>query len=211
MTDKKFEIIRNPDAPKRKIGYARVSTAEQSLEMQTDALARAGVLADDMHVEKVSAAASKRPRLEEAIASLRPGDTFVVWKLDRLARSLQDLLRRLEQISTAGAEFKSVTDAIDTTTATGRLVMHLLGSIAEFERDLIRERTKAGMRAASERGMRPGQPEKLDGKQKAEAQRMRDKGISARSIAKKFKVSVPTIYNHTVGPGRSRTGNAKKT
>lgn len=204
MTEKKFEIIRNPDAPKRLIGYARVSTEEQSLALQTDALKRAGVLADDIHVEKVSGVASKRPRLEDALSSLRPGDTFVVWKLDRLARSLTDLLRRMQQITDAGAGFRSITETIDTTTPAGRLIMHVIGAIAEFERDLISERTKAGTRAAQARGVRVGQPEKLTQKQKEQAQRMRDRRVSVREIASKFSVSAPTIYNYTVGPTRAR-------
>lgn len=187
------------------IGYARVSTEEQSLDLQTDALKRAGCHPDHIHVEKVSGAASKRPRLDWAIETLRPGDVFVVWKLDRVARSLMDLLKRMKDIEDSGAGFKSLTESIDTTTPGGRLVMNVMGAIAEFERDLIRERTKAGVQAAIKRGVRIGQPPKLTPQQVKDAQKMRDKGLSVRDkIAPAFKVSPVTIYNNTVGPTRSR-------
>lgn len=115
------------------------------------------------------------------------------------------VLKRMKDIEDAGAGFKSLTESIDTTTPGGRLIMNVMGAIAEFERDLIRERTRAGMRAAIERGQQIGQPPKLSPKQVTDAQKMRDKGISARIIAKTFKVAPGTIYNHTVGPTRSRT------
>lgn len=200
-----FTVRWNPDAPAHLIGYARVSTEEQSLALQVDALKRAGVLDDDIHVEKVSGAASKRPMLDWALKCLRPGDTFVVWKMDRIARSLVDLLRRMKQIDDAKAGFKSLTESIDTTTPGGRLVMHVMGAISEFERDLIRERTRAGVAAAKARGQRVGQPEVLTPEQKAKAQKMRDKKISVRVIAETFSVSHGTIYNHTTGPTRTRT------
>lgn len=186
------------------VGYARVSTAEQNLEMQIEALHKAGVHKDSLHVEKVSGAASRRPKLEWALKTLRPGDTFTVWKMDRMARSLVDLLKRMEQIRAEGAQFKSLTEEIDTNTPGGRLVFHVLGAIAEFERDLIRERTNAGVKAAMARGVRFGQPPALDPKQIGQAQRMRDGGLSARSIAKQFNVSHATIYAWTSGPGRKR-------
>jgi DNA invertase Pin-like site-specific DNA recombinase len=199
-----FKVKRNPNAPTRFVGYARVSTEEQSLSLQVDALKRAGVLDDDIHVEKVSGAASKRPMLDWALGTLRPGDTFVVWKMDRVARSLADLLRRIKLIEDAGAGFKSLTESIDTTTAGGRLIMHVMGAIAEFERDLIRERTKAGVKAAQQRGVRIGQPEALSPRQKAEAQKMRNRKVPVRQIAKKFKVCTGTIYNHTLDPALLR-------
>ncbi len=186
------------------IGYARVSTAEQNLEMQVEALKRAGVHPDALHVEKVSGAAANRPVLEWALDELREGDTFVVWKLDRMARSLTDLLNKMEQLRQAGASFRSLTEQIDTTTPGGRLIFHVMGAIAEFERDLIRERTRAGVRAAMERGVRFGPKPLLSPKQIKEAQAMRKRGLSLRAIGKHFGVSHTTIEDYTVGPGRRR-------
>jgi DNA invertase Pin-like site-specific DNA recombinase len=186
------------------IGYARVSTAEQNLEMQVEALKRAGVHPDALHVEKVSGAAANRPVLEWALDELREGDTFVVWKLDRMARSLTDLLNKMEQLKKSGASFRSLTEQIDTTTPGGRLIFHVMGAIAEFERDLIRERTRAGVRAAMERGVRFGPKRLLTPKQIKEAQAMRKRGLSLRSIGKHFGVSHTTIEDYTVGPGRRR-------
>lgn len=186
------------------IGYARVSTAEQNLEMQVEALKRAGVHPDALHVEKVSGAAASRPVLEWALDELREGDTFVVWKLDRMARSLTDLLNKMEQLKQSGASFRSLTEQIDTTTPGGRLIFHVMGAIAEFERDLIRERTRAGVRAAMERGVKFGPDRKLNATQIKQAQKMRDAGKSLRVIGKHFKVSHTLIEDYTVGPGRRR-------
>lgn len=199
-----FEVVRNPKAPAMAIGYARVSTAEQSLDMQVSALRKAGVPDAGMYVEKVSAASAKRRMLEEALGALRPGDTFVVWKMDRLARSLTDLLNRMRQIEGKGAGFKSLTESIDTTTPAGRLIMHVMGAIAEFERDLIRERTRAGMAEARAAGKQVGQPQVLSDKQKQDAQKLRDKGWTLARLALHFDVSSGTIRNHTVGPSRAR-------
>lgn len=201
---KTFEIAKDPKAPAKLIGYARVSTEEQSLDMQIKALERAGVEPDDIFVEKVSGAASKRPKLAEAISDLRPGDVFVVWKLDRVGRSMIDLLKRMNQIDEAGAKFKSLTEQIDTGTPVGNLLLHVLGAVAQFERDLITERTRAGVKRAQERGVRFGQPPKLSKKQVAEAQRLRKSGVSVREIAKQLNVSAQTIYVYTVGPTRFR-------
>lgn len=202
--------MRRPRKPKpvkyapdvRLIEYARVSTAEQSLELQIDALKAAGVIDDDLHVEKVSGAASKRPRLDWALTTLREGDTFVVWRLDRLARNMIDLLTRLQDIEKAGAKFKSLSENFDTTTATGRLVLNIMGAFAQFERDIIIKRTRAGMRAARERGIQVGQPRALDDKQTAQAQKMRDRGVPVKEIAAKFKVAPMTIYTWTHGTVR---------
>ena len=186
------------------IGYARVSTAEQNLEMQVEALKRAGVHPDALHVEKVSGAAANRPVREWALDELREGDTFVVWKLDRMARSLTDLLNKMEKLRQAGASFRSLTEQIDTTTPGGRLIFHVMGAIAEFERDLIRERTRAGVKAAVERGVKFGVDPKLNATQVKAAQKLRDKGVSLRDIGKRFGVSHSTIRDWTVGPGRAR-------
>lgn len=144
------------------IGYARVSTEEQNLDMQTVALERAGCSV--IYSEKTSSGSKKRPELDNAIANLEPGDVFVVWRLDRLARSMLDLLRRVEQIEKAGAQFRSLTEGFDTTTISGRLLLHLLGAIAEFERQLTRERTVAGLARAKERGAQIGAKKKVTDK-----------------------------------------------
>lgn len=186
------------------IGYARVSTQDQNLEMQVEALKRAGVHRDAIHIETVSGAASERPKLEWALGSLREGDTFVVWKLDRMARSLTDLLNKMEQLRRSGASFKSLTEQIDTNTPGGRLIFHVMGAIAEFERDLIRERTRAGVKDAMRRGVKFGQDPKLSPAQIKAAQKMRDNRKPLREIADKFGVSHSTIRAWTSGPGRAR-------
>lgn len=188
-----------------RVGYARVSTTEQNLDMQVEALLNAGVHKDHIYIEKVSGAAIKRPKLEWAFDSLRPGDTLVVWKMDRLARSLIDLLGKMKRLEEAGVEFVSLTEKIDTTTPGGRLIFHVLASIAEFERDLIRERTQAGVRAAMARGVKFGQDPILSPAQRKQAQKLRDKKVSLRLIAEQFDVSHSTIRAWTVGPGRTRT------
>ena len=199
-----FEIVRNPNAPPMVIGYARVSTVEQSLSMQIAALKRAGVTDAGLYVEKVSAVSTRRPKLAEALDALRPGDTFAVWKMDRLARSLSDLLAKMDLITAKGAVFKSLTENIDLSTAGGKLMMQMLGVIAEFERNLTIERTTAGMARAREEGKQVGQPPALTPKQVEQAQKMRDKRKSVREIAAHFDVSHGTIYNWTDGPKRSR-------
>lgn len=180
------------------IGYARVSTAEQSLELQVKALERYGCAY--ILTEKLSAVSSKRVKLEQALINLREGDKFVVWKLDRLARSLPDLLKRVEQIEAAGATLVSLTETIDTSTAIGKMLLAVIGAIAQFERDLIAERTAAGMKAAREAGKMMGAPRVLYGKKLERAQKMRDKGKTLREIADKIGCAASTVRNHTVKP-----------
>lgn len=198
-----------PEAPKGElIGYARVSTADQSLELQTDALRKAGCF--HIHEEPaVSGAKKVRPVLDMAIKDLRPGDTLVVWRLDRLSRSIRDLYDRLAQIEAAGAGFRSLTEAFDFTTATGRLILGMLAIMAEFERQLTIERTKAGMAVLRERGHKMGAPAKLKGKLRTQAKKMLAekarkniggkmvwrKRYSKEAVAKAFAVSTGTIYN----------------
>ena len=129
------------------VGYARVSTEDQSLDLQTDALLAAGVKPDNLHVEKVSGASAKRPELEYAIKDLREGDTFLVWRLDRLARSMRQLYARLDQIYAKGAHFRSIQENFDFGTVSGKLVLGVLGLVAEFERQIISQRTSAGIAA----------------------------------------------------------------
>lgn len=186
------------------IGYARVSTAEQNLQMQIDALKRAGCHPDNIHVEKVSGAAANRPTLEWALDCLREGDTFVVWKLDRMARSLTDLLNKMEQLRRSGASFRSLTESIDTTTPGGRLIFHVMGAIAEFERDLIRERTRAGVKAAVERGQKFGRDPELSNADVREARKLRKTGMSYRKVGEAMGWSHATIRKYLTGRGTPR-------
>lgn len=183
----------------RLVGYARVSTAEQSLDMQLEALRRAGVHDDNLHSEKMSAASRRRPNLELALMDARPGDVFVVWKLDRLGRSLRDLLNRIDDLERRGIGFRSLTEGIDTTTPSGRLVMHMMGALAQFERDLIAERTRAGVRAHLARGGTVGRKQVLGPKQKAQGLAWRKSGMSVLEIARRLKVTPQTIYVRVLG------------
>lgn len=182
------------------IGYARVSTAEQSLGLQVDALRKFGC--ERIHEETVSAASSKRPQLENALGLLRDGDRFVVWKMDRLARSLTDLLRRVDFINARGAQFVSLTEKIDTSSASGRLLFHVLGALAEFERDLIRERTIAGLKIARAKGKQIGAEPKLSPGQRKAMQEDRTRGMSLRQLGIKYNVAVGTVQKWSVGPSR---------
>jgi len=153
-----------------KIGYARVSTEEQNLDLQIEALTEAGcdrIITDQ--AQSGAKAAETRPGFSEAMDQLGQNDLLVVWKLDRVGRSIADLIHLLKLFGERGIEFRSLTDGIDTTTAGGRLVFHIMGALAEFERDLIQERTKAGLRAAKKRGKRLGRPPMLSPAQIAHA------------------------------------------
>ena len=133
------------------VGYARVSTEDQKLELQLDALRKAGVHEDNLHVEKVSGASTRRPALDLAIKDLREGDTLLVWRIDRLARSMRELYTRLDQIYAKGAGFKSLTEAFDFGTVSGKFVLGILGLVTEFERQIIAQRTAAGIAALKAR------------------------------------------------------------
>lgn len=187
----------------RLVGYARVSTADQRLDLQIDALEKAGVDKDNIHKDFASGARVTRKGLANALRDIREGDVLVVWKLDRLGRSLSDLLRKMEELDRMGVGFRSLTEAIDTTTAMGKLVLHVMGAMAQFERDITRERTSAGMRAAVARGVRIGAKPKLSDKQKAEIERLLRRNVTVRDVATRFKVSPGTIYNYFPG---GRTG-----
>lgn len=143
----------------RKIGYARVSEEDQTTALQRDALEQARCAA--IFEESASGGKRDRPALRDLLDSLQEGDVLVVWKLDRLSRSLRDLLGFLEEIESKGARFQSLTEAIDTTTPAGRMVAHLIGVFAEFERSMIRERTRAGIKAAQKKGIHTGRPPRL--------------------------------------------------
>src|SRR5919109_709204 len=141
------------------IGYARVSTNEQHLDLQRDALRKAGVAAKDIYTDKVTGVKAERPGLQAALTHLREGDTFIVWRLDRLGRSLKHLIETVTKLQQQHIAFHSITENINTSTATGQLVFHIFGALAEFERNLIRERTIAGLEAARARGRLGGRPE----------------------------------------------------
>jgi DNA invertase Pin-like site-specific DNA recombinase len=179
----------------RLVGYARVSTEDQKLDLQVDALRRAGVLDDNLHIEKKSAASKSRPALEHALKDLREGDTLVVWRLDRLARNMRELYARLDQIAEAGASFKSLTEQFDFSTATGKLILGLFAIVAEFERQLTIERTKAGIEAFKEReGGWKGAPKKVTDKTLQQIKALRKQGLTVKQIAAKLKISEGIIY-----------------
>lgn len=175
-----------------KIGYARVSTDDQNLDLQLHALTAAGC--ETVFEDRLSGASLARPGLSNALVALAPGDVLAVWRLDRLGRSLGDLIQLLDTIGRAGAGFQSLSDAIDTTTAGGRLVFHLLGAMAEFERGLISERTKAGLGAARKRGRVLGRPRKLSPHQIAHARELIEAGTETRgAVAALFNVDSKTL------------------
>lgn len=169
-----------------KIGYARVSTKDQNLYLQKDALQKEGC--EMIFEEKASGTKSDRPQLVKMIDQLRSGDVVIVWKLDRLGRSLRDLINCVSRIQEKGAGFKSLHDSIDTTTPHGKLTFHIFAALAEFERDIISERTKAGLESARARGRKGGRPKGLSKKAK-------DKAIIAGSLYKEGK-PVQDICHH---------------
>jgi len=176
-----------------KIGYARVSTTDQNLDLQLTALKEAGC--GRIYQEIISGAKRNRPELQRLIDQLRPNDIVVVWKLDRLARSTQNLLELADQIKNAEASFCSLSEPwADTTSPSGRMIITVFAGIAEFERDLIRERTGAGRIAAKTRGVRFGRPEKMNEEQKLLAKRLLQEDKSVSEIAKTFNVHKATIY-----------------
>jgi len=172
------------------IGYARVSTVDQDPEMQMSALRAAGV---KKIVHEYKSGAGVRPELDKLLRRLQPGDVLIVYKIDRLARSLADLLRVLAEVTEAGASFKSLTEPIDTTTPAGRMLIQLLGSFAEFERAIIIERCSAGRRVAVERGVRFGRPRALSDDQVGQAYAMEAAGRTAPEIARRFKCHPDTV------------------
>jgi DNA invertase Pin-like site-specific DNA recombinase len=185
-----------------KIGYARVSTKDQNLEMQIDALTKVGC--EEIFEEKISALNNQRPALNKLLEKLRKGDLVIVWKLDRLGRSLRDLLNMISSFQTEGIGFISLQDHIDTTTAQGRLIFNIFASLAEFERELIRERTKAGIEAAKLRG-------RIGGRRPGLSATARKKALEAKNlfldldpktkltiteICKELIISRATFYNY---------------
>jgi DNA invertase Pin-like site-specific DNA recombinase len=179
-----------------KIGYARVSTDEQTTDPQIDALTAHGC--ETIYSENASGKNTDRHELENCLKALREGDTLTVWRLDRLGRNLADLVRIVNDLEAQGVGFASLTESIDTTTPAGTLVFHVFAALAEFERNLIRERTQAGLNAARARGKSGGRPSKLTGKNLTMAKTlMADKANDVREIAKRFGVSRATLYRLT--------------
>ncbi len=183
------------------VGYARVSTQEQDPALQHDALEKTGC--DKVFTEKASGAQRDRPQLIAALEYMREGDTLVVWKLDRLARSLRQLIETVELLEDRGIGFRSLTEAIDTTSPGGKLVFHIFASLAEFERGIIRERTKAGLAAARARGKIGGRPPALGHADLTAAKALlSDPSITVEEAARRVGVSPSTLYRHLPG-GRS--------
>ena len=179
-----------------KIGYTRVSTAEQSLALQLDALRQAGCR--KVYEEVISGARIERPVLQDLLTHLRDGDVLMIWKLDRLGRSLRHLIEVVTDLAQRGIGFQSLQENLDTTTSSGKLVFHLFGALAEFERDLIRERTQAGLVAARARGRLGGRPRGLSAQAEATALAAetlyREGQLSVRQIAAKLHIAKSTLY-----------------
>ena len=185
------------------VGYARVSTDDQSLDLQMDALKRYGVEEDRIWTDKRSGATLKRIGLQRVFVFLEPGDTLVVWRLDRIARSITDLLNKLKELDDKDVKLVSLTENIDTASASGRFLIHVMAAVAEFERQLVSERTRAGMQARIARGYRPGPEPKLKPDMAKWAQQLRDKGHTAKEIVEKIKgryrvtITPRTVYLRT--------------
>lgn len=176
-----------------KVGYARVSTRDQDAAMQAEALGAAGC--EKIFEETASGAQMDRPQLSKVIEFLRKGDVLVVWKLDRLARSLKQLIETVEELESRGIGFVSLTESIDTTTPGGRLIFHVFGALAEFERELIRERTNAGLKSAKARGIKLGRPKALVGDALEVARALLKSGdMTATQVAAHLRVSRATLY-----------------
>lgn len=184
-----------------KIGYARVSTQDQKLDLQLKALKSAGC--QKIFREKVSGANRNRPEFERMLDQIRTGDTIIVWRLDRLARSTRDLLNTMETLGDTGAQFQSLSEPwANTTTHAGKMIMTVFAGIAEFERDLIRERTGAGRDAARKRGVRFGRPNKLSPDQAKLIIELIEKGKSPQEVARTFNVHSATVYRLVAKNGR---------
>jgi len=203
---------KEPDVPcdQNLIGYARVSTEEQNLGLQRDALLRAGVCEFNIFEEKVSGAAQYRPVREQAFKQCRPGSTFVVWRLDRVGRDLLDLLTFMKLLDAEGIGFKSLQDQIDTTTPVGRVMLAMLGAFAQFERDLIQQRTKAGVERAMAAGKRFGQPSKMTDETRAKLEAVLASGGSVVQAAKAAKIAPSTLRLHYKAEDLKRIRARKK-
>ncbi|ENA9695552.1 recombinase family protein [Salmonella enterica subsp. enterica] len=174
------------------IGYVRVSTADQNTDLQRSALNAVGCKL--IFEDKASGKNARRPGLQAALEMLMPGDILMVWKLDRLGRSIRDLISLVAGIQEIGCHFQSVTDSINTSTPSGRFFFHVMGALAEMERELIVERTRAGLVAARQKNRHPGRPRRISAHEWARAEMMLEAGMSRRSVAKEIGVCEKTIY-----------------
>jgi DNA invertase Pin-like site-specific DNA recombinase len=181
-----------------KIGYARVSTSDQDLALQLDALQSAGC--STIYQEKITGATKERPELQKMLLHLRADDVVVIWKLDRLARSMKDLVSLVNEMQAKGVQLQSLNDHIDTTTPHGKFTFHLFAALAEFERDLIRERTKAGLSAARARGRQGGRPKGLSKEAQQTAiiaeKLYQERELTVKEICAQLSISRGTFYNY---------------
>ncbi|MBV6306299.1 recombinase family protein [Candidimonas humi] len=192
----------------QRIGYARVSTDDQHLDLQRDALMQAGC--GVIYEEAASGKSAARPELEQCRKALRAGDTLVVWRLDRLGRSLPDLVHVVNDLEQRGVGFESLTEKIETSSAAGKLIFHVFAALAEFERGLIRERTHAGLAAARARGRVGGRKPKLEEKQVREIKALlRDPDIQVSEVARRYGISRTTLYKYA-GVIKPREKNSQK-
>ena len=190
------------------IGYARVSTAEQDTALQTDALRKAGC--ERVFEDTVSGAKAERPGLTAALAYLRDGDVLAVWRLDRLGRSLPHLIDTIGELDVRGVGFRSLTESIDTTTSGGRLIFHVFGALGQFERDLIRERTKAGLTVAAARGRKGGRKPVVNAEKLQRAREYMAKGLNVREAAARLKIGKTALYA-ALQLSSQEYGNSQKT
>lgn len=174
------------------IGYARVSTQDQNLDLQQKALKHAGC--EKIYEDKISGLRADRPGLEQALEQLREGDTFVVWKLDRLGRSVKNLIEFTAKLEKTKVHFKSLTDHIDTSSPMGRFFFHVMASLAQMERELIVERTRAGLNAAKQRGRIGGRKRRMTDSKIESAKKLLAEGIPPKEVADNLGVSIPTLY-----------------
>lgn len=174
------------------IGYARVSTTDQNLDLQLAALNQAGC--GKVYEDCISGTRTDRPGLALALEVIREGDTFVVWKLDRLGRSVKGLIDLITELEKRGIHFKSLTDSIDTATPSGRFFFHVMASLAQMERELIVERTRAGLIAASKQGRIGGRKRKMTDSKIESARKLLSSGITPKEVANNLGISIPTLY-----------------
>jgi DNA invertase Pin-like site-specific DNA recombinase len=184
----------NQESPMALIAYARTSTSDQSTDLQTDALNAAGCI--KVFTDQISGGTTQRPGLDEALAYIRPGDTLVVWKLDRLGRSLIHVIETINTLAERGVGFRSLTEQIDTTSNSGKLILHILAALSEFERGIIRERVNAGLDAARRRGRVGGRPKAIDRSKSEAIAAMKKQKIPPAEICSNLKISRATLYRH---------------
>jgi len=174
------------------IGYARVSISDQSLDLQKDALIKIGC--EKIYEDKISGTSKSRPGLDKTLEMLRAGDTLVVWKLDRLGRSVKNLISLISDLNSRNIHFKSITDSIDTSTTSGRFFFHIMASLSEMERELIVERTKAGLEAAKKLGRVGGRKRKMTDSKINSAKKLLASGVVPKDVAQNLGVSLATLY-----------------